>query len=63
MKTGARRANRDPRLLAVVVLIPAINQSGIAATESAFTKEGNIAHDFTSKSQFLRAQKTQTLIQ
>ena len=48
MKTGARRANRDPRLLAIVVLIPAINQSGVAATESTFTKERNIGHHFTS---------------
>ena len=50
MKTGARRANRNARLLAIVVLIPAINQSGAAATERAFTKERNIAHDLTSKS-------------
>ena len=48
MKTGALRANRNARLLAVVVLIPAINQSGIASTESALTKERNIGHHFTS---------------
>ena len=63
MKTGALRANRNARLLAIVVLIPAINQSGIAAAKSTLTKERNIAHDCTSKSQFLRAQKTQTFIQ
>lgn len=57
------RANRNTFLIAIVISIPAINQSGSSATNCTFTKERNMAHDFTSKSQFLRAQKTQTFIQ
>jgi hypothetical protein len=63
MDICAVRADGNTFLLAVVISIPAINQSGAAATDCTFTKERNIAHDLTSKSQLLRAQKTQTFIQ
>lgn len=63
MKISAARANRQQLLLPIVIAKPAIDQGRIIATHCAFAEEGNMAHDFTSKSQFLRAQKTQTFIQ
>ena len=49
MKIGALRANRHMIGLTVVVLIPAINQSGILSTHCALTKERNMIHLFHLK--------------
>lgn len=57
MKLCAFSANRGAELLPLVIAIPAIDNIGIFAAHLA------LAHDCTSKSQFLRAQKTQTFIQ